>query len=113
MADVDVAIGIRRAVVEDEFRLALPRLGEALVKPYVLPAGEQLRLFLRQSAAHRKIRARQEKALGIIGRTFRKPLAARAFRSSLSVHYFPACSHRDNAQSKKKRIPPFLPGERT
>ncbi len=63
MADMDVAIGVRRAVVEDEFRLAPPCLDETPVKPYLLPAGEQLRLFLRQSAAHRKIGARQEKAL--------------------------------------------------
>ncbi len=63
MADVDVAIGVRGAVVEDEFRLAPPHLGKTPVKPYFLPAAEQLRLFLRQAATHRKIGARQEKAL--------------------------------------------------
>ena len=63
MADVDVAIGVRGAVVEDEFRLAPPSLAEALIEADVPPAGEQLRLFLRQSAAHRKIGARKKKAL--------------------------------------------------
>ena len=62
MADVDVAIGVGRPVVEDEFGLPPPSLGKLPVKPYLPPAGEQLRLLPRQLAAHRKIGARQKKA---------------------------------------------------
>jgi hypothetical protein len=54
MADVDVAIGIGRAVMEHEARAAGADLADALVKPLPLPLGDPLRLAPGQIAAHRK-----------------------------------------------------------
>ena len=53
-ADVDVAVRIGRAIVQDEFRP--PARGGAQPRPkvHLLPAGEDLRLALRQVAAHRE-----------------------------------------------------------
>ena len=39
MADVDVTVGVRGAVVEDEFGPPSPRLGKTPVKPYCLASG--------------------------------------------------------------------------
>ena len=64
--DMDVAVGIRRAVMQDEFHAALRRLAHLLVETLLLPARQQLRLALRQPGAHRKIRLRQEQCLGIV-----------------------------------------------
>ena len=54
MADVNGAVGIGRAVVQDEFR----RIGEGgallAVNIGLFPKGEHFRLALRQVAAHRK-----------------------------------------------------------
>ena len=54
MADVNRAVGIGRAVVQDEFR----RIGEGgallAVNIGLFPKGEHLRLALRQIAAHRE-----------------------------------------------------------
>ena len=63
---MDVAIGVGRPVVEDEFRPPLPGLAQALIKLDLAPAGEQFRLLLRQAGAHRKIRLRQIEAFRII-----------------------------------------------
>ncbi len=63
MADMDIAIGVGRAVVKHEFRPALRRLAQALVEAQLAPAREQLRLLFRQAGAHRKIRLRQIEAL--------------------------------------------------
>ena len=60
---MDIAIGIGRPVMQDEFRLASPSLVQTPVKIDFAPAGEKLRLLFRQAAAHRKIGPRQKKAL--------------------------------------------------
>ena len=63
MADVDVAVGVGRPVMQREFHAAL-RLGtQLLVKPDFVPALQQFRLEFRQPGAHRKLRLRQEKRL--------------------------------------------------
>src|ERR1051325_8181872 len=57
---MQVAIGIRRAVMEDEFFPA-PRGGaELVVKAHILPALNELWLEDRQPAAHREVGFRQE-----------------------------------------------------
>ena len=54
MADVDVAVGVRRAVVQDKFRLALFGCAYFLVALLLLPARQHLRLALGEVAAHRE-----------------------------------------------------------
>ena len=54
MADMDVAVRIRRAVVQDEFRLTLPGRADFLVALLRLPARHHLRLALGEVAAHRE-----------------------------------------------------------
>ena len=58
-ADVDVAVGVRRTVVQDEARGAPPGLTDARVEAVRLPARQHLRLGRRQVGAHRKVGARQ------------------------------------------------------
>ncbi len=58
-ADVDVAVGVRRTVVQDEARGAPPGLTDARVEAVRLPARQDLRLGRRQVGAHRKVGARQ------------------------------------------------------
>ena len=65
-ADMDVAVRVGRAVVQDEFRP--PARGGAQPRPQVhlLPAGEDLRLALRQVAAHRERGLRQEHGVAVV-----------------------------------------------
>ena len=65
-ADVDVAVRVGRAIVQDELGALLRGGAELLIEPLAVPALEELRLFLRQAGAHREIRLRQEQGLGII-----------------------------------------------
>ena len=53
-AHVDVAVGIRRAVVQDVLRLALVVLDHLLIDMVVLPVLEHLGLFFRQAGPHFK-----------------------------------------------------------
>ena len=63
---MDVAVRVGRAVVQDEFRP--PARGGAQARPQVhlLPAGEDLRLALRQVAAHREGGLRQEHGVAVV-----------------------------------------------
>ena len=67
MADVDVAVGVGRAVVEDEFLPARARLADALVQTLALPPRKDRRLLLRQPGLHRKVGARKEDGRAVIG----------------------------------------------
>jgi hypothetical protein len=64
VAQVDVAVGIRRAVVQHEHRAALGGLAHALVDFLVLPLLDPARLALGQVAAHR------ERGVGHVDRVF-------------------------------------------
>ena len=66
VADMDVAIGIGRAIVQHETRTAFLHLAQALVEFGLLPALEEQRLTLRQSRAHGKLGLGKKKRLGII-----------------------------------------------
>ena len=66
VADVDVAVGVGRAVVQHELVAALRGLAQALVEIELLPALEQLRLLLRQAGAHREFGLRQEQRLAVV-----------------------------------------------
>ena len=65
-ADVDVAVGVGRAVMQDEARPPLGGLAQAPVHGKARPAREQLGLLLRQPGAHRKGRLRQEQRCAVV-----------------------------------------------
>ncbi len=65
-ADMDVAIGIGRAVMEHEFGPAARLRAQLLVKPDLGPALEQLGLAFRQLGLHREIGLRQENGRSVI-----------------------------------------------
>ncbi len=66
MAHMQVAIGVRRAVVQDETLAPLARFAQRAVQILVLPAFQHCGLFLGEPCAHRKIGLRQEDAVFII-----------------------------------------------
>src|SRR5690606_29617452 len=66
MADVDVAVRIGGTVMEHELRTSLGVFTQALIETHFLPALHELRLALRQTRTHRKIRLRQVEGLGIV-----------------------------------------------
>ena len=68
MADVQLAVRVRRPVVEDEARLAVARVAQALVDAFVAPLLDPARLALGQVAAHRERRVREVQRLAIVGR---------------------------------------------
>ena len=64
--DMDVAIGVGRAVMQHEFGPAAGLLAQPVVEADLVPALEDFRLALRQAGAHREFRLRQEKGFGIV-----------------------------------------------
>ena len=58
-ADVDVAVGVGRAVMQHEFGLAAAGVAQALVQAALVPGLDPARLALGQVAAHRERRVRQ------------------------------------------------------
>ncbi|MGY3355791.1 hypothetical protein ACVWZK_002454 [Bradyrhizobium sp. GM0.4] len=64
--DMDVAIGVGRAVMQHEFGAALGFLAELVVKADVVPVFQQLRLALRQAGPHREFGLRQEQGFRIV-----------------------------------------------
>ena len=60
MADMHVAIGIRRAIVENELFAPGARIAQGAIKIIGFPARQNAWLFLRQASLHRKIGLRQE-----------------------------------------------------
>ncbi len=60
VADMDVAVGIGRPVMEHEFRPARARLAQATVEAGFLPLRQDLGLLLGQPGAHGKIGLGQE-----------------------------------------------------
>ena len=66
MADMDIAVGVGRAVMQHIFRTSGGGGAKLVVKPHLLPAGNQFGLLLGQAAAHRKFGFRQIERLGIV-----------------------------------------------
>ena len=56
MTDMDIAIGIRRAVMQDKFRPALHFFTQFLITLLFIPAFQPFRLAFGQIAAHGKRR---------------------------------------------------------
>ena len=67
VADMDVAVGVGRAVMQHEFGAAGGVLAQLLVEVDLVPVFEDFRLALRQAGAHREFRLRQEQGFGIVG----------------------------------------------
>ncbi len=70
-ADMDRAVGVRRAIVEDKFRAAPRLLAQPLVEAEPLPALEQLGLALRQPRLHREVGLGQEQSLAPVAADLR------------------------------------------
>ncbi len=70
VADVDVAVRVRRAVVQDEARPALRRRADRLVDLRALPFRHPARLAARKIAAHRERRVRQVERCLVVGLRF-------------------------------------------
>ena len=65
-ADMDIAVGVRRPVMEDEFGTALAAPAQLCIQILARPARQNFRLLLRQTSAHGKIRLRQIEGAGIV-----------------------------------------------
>ncbi len=66
VADMDMAVGVRRPVVQDIGLGGLALFQHLLVKAYLAPEFQQARLFFSQVRFHRKSRFRQEDRFGVI-----------------------------------------------
>ena len=66
MPDMDVAVGVGRAVVEDEAGPPLGGGAQTAVEVEALPARQDFRLPLRQAGAHRKIGFGQKQRFAVI-----------------------------------------------
>jgi hypothetical protein len=64
--NVDIAIGIGRAVMQDEFVTALRDTAQLPVEIALFPACEDFRLALRQARAHGVFGLRQKQRFGIV-----------------------------------------------
>ena len=69
VADVDVAVRVGRAVMEQELRGVAPVLEHALVQPLLLPAPKRLRLPLGQVGPHRELGSRQVQGVLVVHRS--------------------------------------------
>src|ERR1700689_322387 len=69
---MDVAVGVRRAVVEDEARPALAGGAQPPVKAEAVPALKDRRLLLRQAGAHREVGLGQKQRFRVIARFCRR-----------------------------------------
>ena len=67
VADVDVAVGVRRTVVQHEARPALARGAQAPVEPGLLPRLDPPGLALREVAAHRERRIEEVQRVLVVG----------------------------------------------
>ena len=66
VADMDVAVGVGRAVMQHELLAPPGVFAQLLVEAHFLPAGHGLRLLLGQAGAHRKLCLRQVEGGGIV-----------------------------------------------
>jgi hypothetical protein len=99
MADMHIAIGVRRAVMQDELFPAPARIAEFFVKALFLPFGKDRGFFLRQSGLHGEIGLRQEDGvfeIRCVGHML-APLAQR--REKLKPH----CHSRENGNPWPER----------
>jgi len=78
VADMDIAVGIRRAIVQGKVRLVWIRLTDQTVEVKFSPTLYDFRFALRQVAAHRKIGYRKIESFFIVHAKLRKSLLSDA-----------------------------------
>ena len=79
---MNVAVGVGRAVMQDEAIAPVRRLAQPAIKAELLPTRENARLPLRQTAPHGEIGLRQKQRLGIVaGRLLHDLVHARLLTS--------------------------------
>ena len=66
MADMHIAVGVRRAVMQNELFAPGACFAQALVEAFILPAGQNARLLLGQAGLHGEIGLRQEDGVSIV-----------------------------------------------
>src|SRR5690606_10613091 len=64
--DMHVAVGVRRAIVEDELLAPFARRADLPIQTLLLPAREDARLLLRKARLHRTVGLRQEDRVSVI-----------------------------------------------
>ena len=67
MAHMDVAIGVGRAVMQDEALAARAGLAQLTVQIVGRPLRQNRRLLLRKAGLHRKVGRRQEDGVAVVG----------------------------------------------
>ncbi len=108
MAQVQLAVGVGRAVVEDEFRAPGTGRANLLVQPHGAPLLQSLRFPLGQAGLHRKVRAGQVQCVFVIthssiaSKRHCRPSQARAFPMSLAM-FSRSSSTEPNFCSARKR----------
>ncbi len=65
-ADMDVAVGVGRAIMQDELGPAVRGVAQALIQVEPLPARKELRLLLGQAGAHREVGLRQKQRRAVV-----------------------------------------------
>src|SRR3546814_18443899 len=96
VADVHVAIRVRRSVVEDELLAALAAFANLRFEIALEPFGENRRFLLRQAGLHRKVGIGQEDGIAVIrsvghgASRSRRLLWAQSFLSPLEERGWPA-----------------------
>ena len=84
VADMHVAIGVRRAVMQNELLTPTTAIAQLRIKILRLPTRQDARLLLRKAGLHREICFRQENGVAIVDRIshVRSALSARNCISS-------------------------------
>ena len=111
VADMHVAIRIRRAIMQNELLTPTAAIAQLRIKILRLPTRENARLLLRKAGLHREICFRQENGVAIVDRVshVKSALSAkmRRIETSLSLHacVIPANAgiHGMTCQSKLRR----------
>src|SRR5690606_6391621 len=67
MTDMDAAVGIGRAVVQDELRPTFAKLAQLAIQTNLVPALQGLRLALRQAGLHRELGIGQVQRSFVVG----------------------------------------------
>src|SRR5678815_2283052 len=103
MAEVDVPVGVRRPVVEHEFRRAAALLANPTVEVHRLPARNGLRLRALQIGLHRKTCARQVHRVFPLGHVIKLYPDAETYNASVSAR----------SDGSDSAVPMMQPAEQT
>ena len=79
VADVDLAVGVRWAIVQHKLRPALAHIAQLFVNAFVFPSLDPARLAFGQVAAHRERRVGQVQGAAVIGFVVRHGVVGESF----------------------------------